>query len=355
MLGIRRPCAEIAQCREASATGPSGRKQAPPHVELFPPERENATSSAAINTTGSQRAIRLFREDMAGIKTRSRDFASARIAPWSNPDDNAAGFCYVPAWPITTATMSRRMLARDPSGDGRFSLDGVSAGVRCLSTDKTATPGRETAAFFRPEPRRVHGVPSGDTPLDGGVFVSPQPRYRSPLATQSTHSFMRQFYDTFPTPAGDFSVALDASGAVLATAFGGLIDLRERFSADELIHDPVRTADVRRELQEYFASARRRFTVKIAPAGTPFQLSVWAALQRIPFGQTRTYGGLAEEIGKPDAARAVGRANGSNPICVIVPCHRVIGSHGGLTGFAFGDDLKRWLLAHEGVSSPALV
>lgn len=166
---------------------------------------------------------------------------------------------------------------------------------------------------------------------------------------------MRQFYDTFATPAGDFSVALDANGGVLATAFGGLPELRERFAADEVVQDSRRTAEVRRELEEYFASTRQRFTVKISPSGTPFQLSVWAALRKIPFGQTRTYGELATELGNPGAARAVGRANGANPICVIVPCHRVVGSDGGLTGFAFGEGLKRWLLAHEGVSSLAFV
>lgn len=166
---------------------------------------------------------------------------------------------------------------------------------------------------------------------------------------------MRQFYDTFSTPAGDFSVALDANGAVIATAFGGLPELRERFSADEVVHDPARLASVRSELTEYFASTRQQFTVKISPSGTPFQLSVWAALRKIPFGETCNYGELAALLGNPGAARAVGRANATNPICVIVPCHRVIGSDGGLTGFAFGENLKRWLLAHEGVSNPALV
>ncbi|HEX2852797.1 MAG TPA: methylated-DNA--[protein]-cysteine S-methyltransferase [Opitutaceae bacterium] len=166
---------------------------------------------------------------------------------------------------------------------------------------------------------------------------------------------MRQFYDTFSTPAGDFSVALDANGAVLATAFGGLPELRERFAADEVVHDPVRVAPVRRELTEYFESTRQQFTVKISPSGTPFQLSVWAALRKIPFGATRSYGELAAELGNPGAARAIGRANGTNPVCVIVPCHRVIGADGGLTGFAFGEEIKRWLLAHEGVSNPALV
>ena len=158
---------------------------------------------------------------------------------------------------------------------------------------------------------------------------------------------MRQFYDTFTTPLGEFSVALNATGAVIATAFGGLAELRERFDADEVARDSARAADVRREVGEYFAGTRRHFTLKLAPNGTPFQNQVWAALARIPFGETRSYGQLAAELGKPDASRAVGRANATNPICLIVPCHRVIGADGSLTGFAFGEDLKRRLLEHE--------
>lgn len=158
---------------------------------------------------------------------------------------------------------------------------------------------------------------------------------------------MRQFYDTFSTPVGDFSVALDASNAILATAFGGLLELRDRFAADELIHDPVRASAVRTQVLEYFAGTRRDFTVKLAASGTPFQLGVWAALQRIPFGETRSYGQLATALGKPDAARAIGRANATNPICLIVPCHRVIGADGSLTGFAFGEGIKLQLLKHE--------
>ena len=158
---------------------------------------------------------------------------------------------------------------------------------------------------------------------------------------------MRQFYDTFPTPAGDFSVALNASGAVIATAFGGLAELRERFNPDEVFHDPARAADVRREVTEYFAGTRRRFTVALAASGTHFQSSVWNALLQIPYGETRTYGQLAAELGKPDAARAVGRANATNPICLLVPCHRVIGADGTMTGFAFGEEIKNQLLALE--------
>lgn len=158
---------------------------------------------------------------------------------------------------------------------------------------------------------------------------------------------MRQFYDTFSTPLGDFSVALNATGAVIATAFGGLAELRERFNADEIVRDEKRAAPVRREVTEYFAGKRKKFAVPLAPSGTPFQHKVWAALQRIPLGETRSYGQLAAEIERPDAARAVGRANATNPICLLVPCHRVIGADGSLTGFAFGDELKRRLLDHE--------
>lgn len=158
---------------------------------------------------------------------------------------------------------------------------------------------------------------------------------------------MRQFYDTFATPLGDFSVALNADGAVLATAFGDLAALRERFHADELTRDPARAAVVRREIDEYFAGQRSAFSVKLAASGSSFQNQVWAALRRIPLGDTRTYAQIAAEIGNPAASRAVGRANATNPICLLVPCHRVIGTDGSLTGFAFGEDLKRRLLAHE--------
>ena len=101
------------------------------------------------------------------------------------------------------------------------------------------------------------------------------------------------------------------------------------------------------ELGEYFAGARRGFTIPLAPLGTTFQLAPWEALRRIPFGETRSYGWQARSLGKPLAARAVGGANGQNPISIIVPCHRVIGADGSLTGFGGGLDTKRWLLDHE--------
>jgi methylated-DNA-[protein]-cysteine S-methyltransferase len=101
------------------------------------------------------------------------------------------------------------------------------------------------------------------------------------------------------------------------------------------------------ELKEYFMGHRTSFGVPIDPAGTEFQRSAWSALTEIPFGETRTYSKQAASIGRPTAVRAIGAANGQNPIPIIVPCHRVIGANGALTGFAGGLDAKRWLLDHE--------
>lgn len=103
----------------------------------------------------------------------------------------------------------------------------------------------------------------------------------------------------------------------------------------------------RRELDLYFAGKLRTFTVAVAPAGTEFQRKAWAALQKIPYGATRTYGQQATAIGNPAASRAVGAANGRNPIAVIIPCHRVIGSSGALTGFGGGMERKQFLLDLE--------
>jgi methylated-DNA-[protein]-cysteine S-methyltransferase len=104
---------------------------------------------------------------------------------------------------------------------------------------------------------------------------------------------------------------------------------------------------VREQLAEYFAGERKHFDVSLKLAGTPFQQRVWQELVRIPFGTTITYAQLAQRVGKPTASRAVGHANGRNPVSIIVPCHRVIGADGRLTGYAGGVDKKEWLLAWE--------
>jgi len=101
------------------------------------------------------------------------------------------------------------------------------------------------------------------------------------------------------------------------------------------------------QLQEYFAGDRREFDLDLDPVGTDFQQRAWAALQTIPYGQTMSYGQQAASLGDPGAARAVGAANGRNPLSIVVPCHRVVASSGSLTGFAGGLDTKAWLLEHE--------
>ena len=113
-----------------------------------------------------------------------------------------------------------------------------------------------------------------------------------------------------------------------------------------------------RQLGEYFAGNRREFALPLRMHGTEFQLRVWRALTEIPYGETRSYGELAKRIGNPNASRAVGLANGRNPVSILVPCHRVIGAEGSLTGYGGGLPRKQWLLAHEGlhafrISGPA--
>lgn len=106
-------------------------------------------------------------------------------------------------------------------------------------------------------------------------------------------------------------------------------------------------ADARRQLEEYFAGRLREFDLPLSPAGTPFQMRVWEELRRIPYGQTISYGELARRIGSAAASRAVGLANGRNPISIIIPCHRVIGASGKLTGYGGGMERKQFLLALE--------
>ena len=160
-------------------------------------------------------------------------------------------------------------------------------------------------------------------------------------------------FDSFDTPAGLFSVAFTDDGKIAATAFGPLAALRRRIRAPAKFNAPFRNEAVRKQVAEYFSGKRRRFALSLAPHGTEFQTQVWAMLAKIPFGETRTYGEIAAEVGNPKASRAIGRANATNPICLLVPCHRVIGSDGSLTGFAFGEDIKRQLLEHEGAVNGA--
>jgi methylated-DNA-[protein]-cysteine S-methyltransferase len=122
------------------------------------------------------------------------------------------------------------------------------------------------------------------------------------------------------------------------------------------VEDAPRFTAARHQLEEYFAGVRTEFDLPLRPVGTPFQQEVWAALQTIPYGEVRSYGEIAEQIGRPGASRAVGLANGRNPIAVIVPCHRVIGASGALTGYGGGLDRKLLLLDLEARRrEPALI
>ena len=147
------------------------------------------------------------------------------------------------------------------------------------------------------------------------------------------------------TPIGDLLVANNEEGVLAEIRFahnGRPADAPKSWSRnDRALSSAVA------QLREYFAGELRDFDVPLAFSGTEFQERVWVRLRGIPYGQTTTYGAIARAIGHPDAVRAVGAANGVNPIPIVVPCHRVIGSNGALTGFGGGISVKRWLLDHE--------
>jgi len=163
---------------------------------------------------------------------------------------------------------------------------------------------------------------------------------------------MNTAYLTIPSPVGELLLTATAQGLT-------------RVWFEEHRHGGERGADWRRaeevgggterilraareQLDAYFAGRLTIFDLPLAASGTPFQERVWAELRSIPFGRTASYGELARRLGEPKAVRAVGSANGRNPISIIVPCHRVIGASGDLTGFGGGIERKRWLLEHEG-------
>ena len=163
---------------------------------------------------------------------------------------------------------------------------------------------------------------------------------------------MNAYIETIESPTGPFAFATDKRGALIWLQFvDGEYELtveqeleREGFSVEQ---DGDITAGARAQLQEYYAGTRQKFDVPFVLTGSEWQKAVWQALTRIPFGETRSYAEVAAMVGRPKAARAVGRANATNRLPVVVPCHRVIGANGSLTGFAGGTHLKTRLLEHE--------
>ena len=155
----------------------------------------------------------------------------------------------------------------------------------------------------------------------------------------------------FESTLGAVTLAADPAGALVYLGFRDNEPrprLLRSLSTMALTDDPALLAPVRAQLEAYFRGELRSFDLPLAPHGTPFQLEVWAELVRIPYGQTISYGELARRLGNPLLTRAVGTANGANPISIIVPCHRVIGANGSLTGYGGGLPRKAELLRREG-------
>lgn len=162
--------------------------------------------------------------------------------------------------------------------------------------------------------------------------------------------------DRIASPVGEVLLVVDDAGAVRALDFvdyeARMLRLLQRHYGPVALTPGRAPEGVRAALDAYFGGdARALDGLAVKTGGTEFQRTVWAALRAIPAGETRSYGQLAAAIGKPAAVRAVGLANGANPVGVIVPCHRVVGANGTLTGYAGGLERKRWLLAHEGVQA----
>jgi methylated-DNA-[protein]-cysteine S-methyltransferase len=164
---------------------------------------------------------------------------------------------------------------------------------------------------------------------------------------------MSLVYKFIPSPVGGLKLVASREGLVAIFWKRDEPSHAER-ELGEMRNDerhPV-LVDTERQLSEYFAGKRREFSLRLDMRGTPFQKDVWEALLAIPYGETTSYGEIAKRIGRPSASRAVGAANGANPIPIVVPCHRVIGSTGKLTGFGGGLDVKEKLLGIESQGKP---
>jgi methylated-DNA-[protein]-cysteine S-methyltransferase len=167
------------------------------------------------------------------------------------------------------------------------------------------------------------------------------------MGSMRTHTVMA-------SPIGDLTLvaedgALVSVGMVPPAAPRSRSEARLHESSAEQLgeRDDASLAPARAQLEEYFAGERTEFDLELAPRGDAFQLQVWALLQQIPYGQTRSYGDLARQLGDVHLSQAVGAANGRNPIAIVIPCHRVIGADGSLVGYAGGLDRKRFLLSLE--------
>lgn len=198
---------------------------------------------------------------------------------------------------------------------------------------------------------RVHlQVRSPASRLNAAPAPATLPRHRATVQApiQAAAGFKKilstTVYATMDSPIGELLLLGDG------VALTGIYMQIQKYGpqrAPDWRKDPAPFRNACEQLCAYFAGELECFDLPLAPAGTAFQQSVWTALLDIPYGATETYGELARRIGQPTASRAVGLANGRNPISIVIPCHRVIGSTGALTGYGGGIERKRWLLAHE--------
>jgi len=251
---------------------------------------------------------------------------------------------------LTHEEMVERTFASDPTAKGHAVVGVTTTGIYCRSTcHPPRKPKPENYAFFgSPGEARAAG-------FRACTLCKPDSSYRARGARPEGDTWNARavaYVNTIEEAPGPLAFAVDDTGALLRLTF---LDGRyERTIEQELgregfrvARDRDRTARAQAELLEYCAGVRRTFDVPLVFGGSAWQNAVWRALIRIPFGETRTYGEVATMIGRPAAARAVGRANATNRLPLVAPCHRVLGADGALTGFAGGVHLKTRLLAHE--------
>jgi len=255
------------------------------------------------------------------------------------------------------ATMTRdnaisQNAASDASLDGTIIVGVKTTRIYCLpSCRPPRRPNPENVIFFAsPEAARASG-------LRACKLCHPDAFYASVASGEGTPDLLpiadrAAYVDTIDESPGPFAFAVDNEGSLVWLQFldgdyPRSIEAELERKGYQPASDLERTARARTELLDYCRGARQAFTLPLSLTGTDWQVAVWQALTRIPFGETRTYGQIAASLGRPNAARAMGRANATNHIPLVVPCHRVVGANGALTGFEGGIHIKARLLEHE--------
>jgi len=249
---------------------------------------------------------------------------------------------------LSTETMVEHMLASDATANGRFIVGVRTTKIYCLpSCRPPRKPKPENVTFYA----TIAEARAAD--LRACKLCKPDAFYADHGLEQiDPVQDKRAYLDTIMASPGPLAFAVNADGALLWLKF--LDGEYARTLEEELAHegytvarDPARTARAREEIAAYCAGTRQAFDIPLIFGGSDWQNAVWRELTRIPFGETRTYGQIAARLNQPGAARAVGRANATNRLPLVVPCHRVLGANGSLTGFGGGMHLKTRLLAHE--------